>query len=364
MPGKKSVHGTVTRTTRTIIVQEISDTFETESLENTVVRTTQEENADTSQPRQNPTHPTAAEDGELGTVDPKTAVHVLSSIDLDLASRVQTTIQTVTEASKESCNVTKTTRTDTTTTSGREGVELTTENELQTMRKNSKSKVTDEFQQTTHLFQNKIAPANLCKEDGLQKASQDLVPSQRTSHLFQNKVAPDIISDLESDSVTPKNRKHSVVQAKMMAVATTAVEMRRRAPKALQHQDELKTITETRLYSVFNPVLLCMKVAGIFYVARRVTQGSTVLDAMRNLSWQQIHCMATVLILLVNFLRSLTAFEGQNTFGNLLFFKLMVCIFFYESFSSSCWPTWLRDAAKTASKTCSSPWTAYVTRMG
>lgn len=108
-----------------------------------------------------------------------------------------------------------------------------------------------------------------------------------------------------------------------------------RAPKALQqHSNDLRTLTDSLTYAKFYPVMVSMKATGLFFVPRKVVQGGCIpLSLLRNVTCQQAYCLCVTFALFVNFLRSLFAFGGDNNTTNILFFKLMVSIFFYEAFS-------------------------------
>lgn len=108
-----------------------------------------------------------------------------------------------------------------------------------------------------------------------------------------------------------------------------------RAPKAMQqHSNDLRTLTDSLTYAKFHSVVVAMKATGLFFVPRKVVQGGP-LSLIRNVTAQQAYCLAVTLGLFINFIRSLFAFadDTSGNTSNVLFFKLMVSIFFYEAFS-------------------------------
>ena len=103
----------------------------------------------------------------------------------------------------------------------------------------------------------------------------------------------------------------------------------------IHHLDDLKTMEDSLLYQKLKNLFLCMKITGIFFVRKQRTSVGARTRFIRNCTFQQTYCTTILVVLIVNFLRSLTAFSDANfnELGSVLFFKFLTSIFFYESMS-------------------------------
>ncbi len=113
-----------------------------------------------------------------------------------------------------------------------------------------------------------------------------------------------------------------------------------KAFKGLRAHEELKTIEDSLLYSTLKHLFFWMKMCGIFFIRKKKTHSQGCRGFVVNSSALQWYCGAMCIVLLLNFGRSLLTFAGTSGFDNVLFFKLMVCIFFYESASRAMLAYW------------------------
>lgn len=116
--------------------------------------------------------------------------------------------------------------------------------------------------------------------------------------------------------------------------------------RSIHTDDELRSIEDCLLYDVMRPLFLAMKCFGIFFIR---PQGEALFQRKRKggilSTWTtlQVYCIIICMVLAINMLRSLSSFRGQDSFGNILFFKLYWSIMWYECASRAllnvrmCW---------------------------
>ncbi len=154
-----------------------------------------------------------------------------------------------------------------------------------------------------------------------------------------------------------------------------------------QNVDELKGIEDSLLYETLRVLIMAMKISGIFFVKKKGSFGNSLKERLRSLtalqasirtklenqksSWRnnvslyhaptelnemlhlemcliqlrflipfQVYCIVNIVILFLNFIRSFFAFKAGETFGSLLFFKLLTSIFAYEAMSRAMLGYW------------------------
>ena len=93
---------------------------------------------------------------------------------------------------------------------------------------------------------------------------------------------------------------------------------------SLQHDVNSVRLNRTHFYKAIKPLFLGQMISGCFF---------TRAERENKWSKSRIYCTVILLILFLNMIRSLTAFNASETFGTVLFFKIKITIFWYESFS-------------------------------
>ena len=95
------------------------------------------------------------------------------------------------------------------------------------------------------------------------------------------------------------------------------------------------TIDSCKLYEVLKPLFITMKIAGLFFIR---PQGEALFQRkglLKHVTGQQIYCIVIFAIMCLNWFRSILSFNNHETFGYVVFFKLLWCIFWYECASRS-----------------------------
>ena len=109
--------------------------------------------------------------------------------------------------------------------------------------------------------------------------------------------------------------------------------VRKKSLKAFQNLDDLKRIEDTLMYNKLKPLIQFMKLIGIFFVRKRGSFSKSPVGIMQSMTPLQVYCLFTVLVLLANYIRTLAAFNGNDGFGAIFFFKILTSIFAYEAMS-------------------------------
>lgn len=136
----------------------------------------------------------------------------------------------------------------------------------------------------------------------------------------------------------PVSKTGSVKMKAMVKKMALAVPVNRAQKAFLQIAEETtnKNIEDTLLYKTIKPLFILMKIMGIFFTRRKTPLNlHHRLRNFRKCSVEQVWCTFVLVILTVNFLRSLSTFANADfsSLSNKLFFKCLVVIFFYESMS-------------------------------
>lgn len=95
---------------------------------------------------------------------------------------------------------------------------------------------------------------------------------------------------------------------------------------------------KTRLYTLFKPLLMCMKLSGLYYVNTNHARKGF------RLSLGQAYCMFITTFVTLNFARSLSAFSAKDKFGTILFFKCILSIWYLEATLKACISVYLATA--------------------
>ena len=106
-----------------------------------------------------------------------------------------------------------------------------------------------------------------------------------------------------------------------------------KSKRAFGGLEDNKAITESMLYETLRPCLLFMKITGIFFVRKQGQFGKSLREMMRSSTPLQIYCLSMSILLFLNFLRSMFAFDPNDGFTNKFFLKFLTAIFMYESVS-------------------------------
>ncbi|ELU10767.1 hypothetical protein CAPTEDRAFT_200201 [Capitella teleta] len=111
--------------------------------------------------------------------------------------------------------------------------------------------------------------------------------------------------------------------------------------------DELRGITDVLLYKRFKILFICMKVMGLFFLrSKNIPSNARWIDKVRHWTLLQFYCIFMCFLLFMNFIRSLTTFKSNEAFDTRTFFKILACIFSYESASRAVLSYWACQAQK------------------
>jgi hypothetical protein len=131
---------------------------------------------------------------------------------------------------------------------------------------------------------------------------------------------------LDADGKAPPEILLSDMQGPSVAVPKRKVAPLNRGPKALAHGDDMKTIDQSLLYKTLRPMFRSMEACGLFFISRKTSHQQGLAGLIRNCTMMQAYCSFILIILIINFLRTLPALSSLSSFDNVFFFKLLMIL--------------------------------------